>query len=372
MMTPIIVSLNDDDLDGDVDSDDYADIIVITYGSSNGVVRAVSGLDGTELWNVSGNHQYTSTPAAADIDHDGIAEIIVPSSSGVIVYEHDGTLKFTSASASGHFNGTSDSAAVADLDADGEPEIILGRAIFDNQGQLVGSGQHGTGVAIANVGSSSVIADLDVDGYQEVVVGNAVYQKDGTALCYNGENDGYPAVADFDGDMEGEVVVSSGNGEIRLQDGDCSVIWRGFIPGATQSYYGGPPTIADYDGDLEPEIGVAANNSYTVFDTDGTILWQMPTQDISSGNTGSAVFDFEGDGIAEAIYGDEIRLWGFNGPDGAVKLESMDHSSNTWTEYCTIADIDNDDHAEIIIPNNNTGVGSVTGITVIEDADDSW
>ncbi len=42
--------------------------------------------------------------------------------------------------------------------------------------------------------------------------------------------------------------------------------------------------------------------------------WQATTNDASSGNTGSAVFDFEGDGIAEAVYADETRLWSFAGP----------------------------------------------------------
>ncbi|MEC7988023.1 MAG: hypothetical protein VX278_22840, partial [Myxococcota bacterium] len=106
--------------------------------------------------------------------------------------------------------------------------------------------------------------------------------------------------------------------------------------------------------------------------TNGSILWQQTTQDQSSGNTGSAVFDFEGDGIAEAIYPDERTVWGFNGPDGAVKLSFTGHSSNTWTEYSVIADIDNDDHAEIIITHNDTSGGTYNGITVIEDADDSW
>ena len=118
---------------------------------------------------------------------------------------------------------------------------------------------------------------------------------------------------------------------------------------------------------------LSCNSSYTVFDTDGIVLWQQTTQDYSSGNTGSAVFDFEGDGIAEAIYPDELHLWAFNGPDGAVKLNSPEHSSNTWTEYAVIADLDNDNHAEIIVPNNDTVSGGFyTGITVLTDADNSW
>jgi hypothetical protein len=57
----------------------------------------------------------------------------------------------------------------------------------------------------------------------------------------------------------------------------------------------GPPTIADYDGDGAPEVGVAGGAAYVVFDGDGALLWQMPTQDLSSSVTGSSVFDFNGD-----------------------------------------------------------------------------
>jgi hypothetical protein len=213
---------------------------------------------------------------------------------------------------------------------------------------------------------------MNLDGKQEVVVGNAMYRMDGAPLCTNSSLDGYPAVGNFDSDPEGEFVVVSQGGQVRLHDTDCQLIWSTTIPGASGYGFGGPPTIADYDGDLEPEIGVAANSSYTVFDTDGQTLWQKPTQDATSGNTGSSVFDFEGDGYAEAIYADETRLWVFSGISGEVKLESSDHASNTWTEYPVVADVDGDNHAEIIMTNNNTGGIPITGITVIEDVDDSW
>ena len=376
MMTPIVISLNDDNGDGAVNQDDYADILVITFSGGggaydSGVLRAISGVDGSELWSVSGGHQITGTPAAADIDNDGLPEVVAPGQGELRVYENDGPFKWALGGLGGYTDTISDAPAIADLDADGQPEIVFGSAIISNAGILVGAGGYGIGKPRSNVGATPSVADIDLDGIQEVIVGNAYYAPDGSAKCTNGLLDGYTAVADFDADMEAEVVVSSGAGEIRLQDTDCAVIWTAYIPGSLQDYYGGPPTVADYDGDGLPEVGVAAANSYTVFDTDGSMLWQAATQDGSSGNTGSSVFDFEGDGIAEAIYPDESTVWAFNGPDGAVKLSFGGHSSGTWTEYSTIADIDNDNHAEIIVTHNNV-LGGQTGVTVLEDADDSW
>ena len=46
------------------------------------------------------------------------------------------------------------------------------------------------------------------------------------------------------------------------------------------------------------------------------LLWQQVTNDSSSGNTGSTVFDFEGDGPVEAVYADEYHLHIYRGADG--------------------------------------------------------
>jgi hypothetical protein len=254
------------------------------------------------------------------------------------------------------------------MDGDGNPEIIVGKAILDNHGRIVGRGAHGMGgVDGNNVGTTSFAVDIDGDGQQEVVTGNALYQRDGTSIWYNGQSDGYVAVGNFDADPKGEIVVSSG-GRIRLEDDNGSVICSSPIPGAGSAYYGGPPTVADFDGDGEPEFAAAAGSRYTVFETDCSIKWQATTQDASSGNTGSSVFDFEGDGVAEAVYADETKLWVFAGPDGSVKLESSEHTNATWLEYPAIADVDGDGQAEIVVANTS----GYYGVTVFGDADSSW
>ena len=365
MMMPAVASLTDDNGDGLYNEDDMPDIIVVTYGST-GTLRAVSGDGSHEIFNVTGQGlQGQGAVAVGDIDNDGIVEIIACTSSTVKAFEHDGTLKWTSASVSGLIYGTSDMPSIADMNGDGNPEIIVGAAILDNNGNIIGRGAYGRG-STANVGTSAFAVDIDADGTQEVVVGNALYRMDGSAIWANGEADGYVAVADFDADGMGEIVVMR-DGTVRLQDGDGTVLWRATVSSAS-TYYGGPPTVADFDGDGAPEVGVAGRSNYTVFDTDGTKLWERTTQDASSGNTGSAVFDFEGDGVADVVYADETRLWVFDGVSGAVKLESTEHGNATWTEYSIIADVDADGQAEIVVPNT----GSHLGFYVFGDADNSW
>lgn len=378
MMTPIIVPLTDDDGDGDIDADDTPDIVLVTYPSTSwtsaGVLRALHGDGSGEIFNTTGSGiAGCSGLAGGDLDGDGLVELVGITTSGqVIAFEHDGTLAWKSATYSGAFNTYSAMPAISDMDADGQPEIVVGALILNADGTLRGEGAWGSGGA-SSYGSSSFAVDLDRDGVQEVVTGNALYDPDGNTIWTNGLSDGYVAVADFDGDTWGDVVVVS-SAQVRLQDAFGTVVWKSAIPKAT-SGYGGPPTIADFDGDGEPEVGVAANSTYTVFDTDGALLWQATSQDSSSGVTGSAVFDFEGDGVAEAIYPDELTVWGFNGPDGSVKLSASGHSSWTVNEYAPIVDVDNDGEAEIVVVHSlhpSYASSAVYGVTVYGDADHTW
>lgn len=376
MSAPIVVHVDDDNGDGVVGGEgDVPEVALVTYNESNyssgGVIRVVSGADGSEVLSITdAGVQGTGGLAAADIDGDGYIEFVSLTPDRVKAFEHDGSLKWTSASISGSIYSISDVPSITDMDGDGDPEIIAGSAILDASGSILGKGSHGRAGVSSNVGTTSFAADIDGDGQLEVVVGNALYRKDGSTIWYNGQSDGYPAVADFDHDGEGEIVVS-GNGQLRMQESDGTVQWTESIPGAGSSYYGGPPTIADFDGDGDPEIGVAAGSRYSVFEADGSILWQNTTDDASSGNTGSAVYDFEGDGVAEVVYADQTRLWVYNGADGSVKLESTQHNSGTWLEYPVIADVDADGHAEIVVT-HNAQYGSLTGVSVFGDADDSW
>jgi hypothetical protein len=83
------------------------------------------------------------------------------------------------------------------------------------------------------------------------------------------------------------------------------------------------------------------------------VLWKMPSHDLSSSQTGSTVFDFEGDGKAEVIYADECFLWVFDGANnGQVKFVAS-HSSFTADEASLVADVDGDGHAEIIMVSNS-------------------
>lgn len=71
------------------------------------------------------------------------------------------------------------------------------------------------------------------------------------------------------------------------------------------------------------------------------------------------------------VYADENDLWVFAGADGAIKMREAYHSSATCSENPTIADVDNDGHAEIIYTSSAYSE-NVRGVTVVGDQNNSW
>ncbi|TBW58858.1 tandem-95 repeat protein [Marinobacter halodurans] len=367
MHAPIAVPLKDTNGDGKVDSRDDIAIIFQTFYSSRynnpGYLRAIWAKSGEHIWtSASASILPVSSPAAADIDGDGEIEIVTGrAGGGIIAFSSSGKVKWQSSSRlSVRWGGPS----IADLDGDSVPEIIVGNTVFDNTGQVLWQGSGATGGN--GVGPLSFAADINNDGYQEVVAGATVYSHDGQRLFSKG--DGFAAVGNLIGDESPEIAVVN-RGYVSLYRNDGSTIWSGkSIPGGG---VGGPPTLADMTGDGIPEIGVAGANAYVVFDAEGKIVWQSPTRDRSSNKTGSSVFDFNGDGRAEVVYGDEQYFRVYDGPTGNIVYE-IRNTSGTTHELPVVADVDNDGHAEVVVIANNYSGGSFAGIRVFEDANDSW
>lgn len=372
----------------DLDGDDKPEIIAnitagILPGKNKGVITVYHGHTGKLAWEADAQLGYASALAVGDLDVDGVPEIVgvkeIKNSTigkgeyAVVCYDNEGTLLWESE----HFEGDdfdyATSPILADLDADGDPEIVAGRVILRSDGTTRGIGEWGRGSwgtiklggATLDEAAVPAVADLDLDGQQEVIVGNAMYDADGNTLWHDpGQADGMIGIANLDNDDAGEFVVSSFN-TVRAVDTDGTLLWG---PKTIETAnIVSPPAIADLDRDGRVDVVVAGGNVLRAYKWNGDVLWDVQVEDMS-GASGASIFDFEGDGYVEVVYMDEIQVIAVDGETGAIKFWSDQHGSDTMMDYPVIADVDADGHAEVIVAHANWG----NAFSVYEDAADSW
>lgn len=387
MMAPVVGRIVDTNGDGRIDERDIPSVVFTTFavaGTYNreGVIRVVNGATGVEqlaIRDTSAEVSGVGNLALADLDSDGKPEIIaLKLDGGLVVFRNNGTKWWTTPPLHPWLSGSSWGAPfVADLDGDGKPEVVFGRYVhsFDGVRKWVAATSYIGGHLYIGypIGPITLAADLDLNGTQSLIVGPSAHASDGRLLWSNSSvPDGFAAVGNFNADPYPEIVIV-GAGKVSLLDHTGKLLWQVSQPG---SQFGGPPTIADVDGDGVPEIGVANATRYTVFRADGSVLWSVNSQDASSYTTGSTVFDFDGDGRAEVLYGDEISIRAFAGPQGAV-VWSIPNNTGTTHEYPLVVDLDNDGHADMVtIANDYARMPNSTilvhGVRVFQDENNSW
>jgi hypothetical protein len=393
--------------------------VVGGYTEDQGVIRILRGNDCTLEANLGGGQSgydaylVSSSPVAiGDLDADGVPEIVAYAADGKLVAftKKAGSwgVLWTSADAIGTPCASARCAlgwagpSIHDLDDDGVPEVIREATVVDGATGATKGGPP-AGYSSYSVGLNPVLANLDQDPAIELTNGQFVWEwtsggwvQESFFPGAGSSAPGFAAVADFGAYGAGVpatnpeiVVVRGGSVLIHAIDGEI-VLGPVAVPAPpTGNPGGGAPTVADYDGDGLPEVGVAGRAFLTVYDIDCTdaprpggtcsagnacddfdgvpgpcpsgMLWSRRTQDISSNITGSSVFDFEDDGKAEVVYGDECFVRVYRGTDGEV-LFSQYRSSCTWYENPIVADADGDFRADLINPSNLACSDGVNGM----------
>jgi hypothetical protein len=319
-----------------------------------------------------------ATPAIGDIDGDGLVDIVSITRESdwhigyLIAFEHDGRVKWMGdmVSAPSSIVGIDlSNIALADMNNDGEVEILVGQSLYDHLGHLLW-----TAPGPSLKWAAPTAADLDGNGDLEMVLGHAAYRYDGSEYYLNAQvSPGFPQVADMDGDGLPEILITGTEGLSMLaHDGTPIFInkapsFQG-VPGP--SYLLWPSAVADLDGDGLPELISPTSSAVTAVTVDGSVRWSAPSDD-RSGLSGLTAFDFFGDGTSEVLYGDEHKFYVF-GSDGKV-LFSEPHPSNTALEYPVVADVDNDGSAEfIVVTDVGLDVPRAPAVQVFRDKQDRW
>jgi hypothetical protein len=349
----------------------------VAYPSLGGISAALLA----EVWSYTTDNVIGPGSASlADIDGDGELEVLIgtanfASTGGLYALESDGSYKWKYQT--GDY-GTYDTPNIADVDGDGRMEI----AFVSYAGKIVLLEDDGTAkwvVDKASAGTRSLLADLEGDGSIEVVAGAAskiwCLDANGVELWNRAYTVGTSiAFADVDGDGGSELVFSAiGTGTVVALNADGSTQWVS-SPAATQDYQVSLAIVNDISGDGKPDVIVGCRDKYVYAysGADGSRLWSYATV----GRVfGIAVGDIEGDGneeiVATATKGDGIESYVYLlDKSGSLLLSHNVIGAKYYSTAPTpaIVDIDKDGVLDVVVASQNKNFYALSGI----DGSELW
>ena len=219
--------------------------------------------------------------------------------------------------------------------------------------------------------NTTAVVDYNQDGYLDVLMSGAVDRHDGPAAVFFWDVHNQTSKAFLVTRPASTIDTTPNNYRNLYKDassGDCDdgddCHW---IRGV------GSINVANIDSDSDLECTFMSGSSLYAIDVNMQPEWTQnffvdPSDaaygtpvngnhvdfwESTSGITGTAVFDFDGDGASEVIYRDQVDLYVVDGESGRVLNSQYTNltkcSSNTAYEYPIIADVDGDGETEIVV-----------------------
>jgi len=325
----------------------------------------------------------SSAPTVGDVDNDGVDEIVFGTLDGKVwVVEADGSVLWT---ADTTIEGQSSPSAVgsapvvADLDNDGDVEIVVGVGTLqvpNQQGGIVALDHNGNRIwSQQGFDTFNMWTGGAPDGYRE-----GVYSS--------------PAVGDVDGDGFLDIVFGGWDNHIWALDRNGQPL-AGF-PFVHYDTTWGSPSLFDVDGDGRDEIFVGGDASigpglpgstleggrFRVLDwNNGTITERYPARERNDiFQSSSVIGDINNDGRMEVVVGGSVgfysaaparQVWAFHADDGSMLPGFPVQLSGRVFSTPALGDVDGDGQVEIVVNTMNefpAGSAGVSGrIVVIEN-----
>lgn len=244
--------------------------------------------------------------------------------------------------------------AVADLDGDGQEEIIAADskgnlAVITGGGQLVWKAQVPGGV---EADSCPAATDLDGDGRLEILAGDvsgvlSCFSHDG-GLRWQFAGDGSqmgPVLAADLYDIPGkEIIVTSHDRHVYALDSGGAWLWDCYFE--NDLFPNSTPILADVEGDAVPElyIGGGLHHFYRIDLRDGRVA--LAENVYLHVNNAIAAADLDGDGADEVVFGNKGGAVACYGKEGFRWRQSFP-SSSLYAAPVFI-DVDGDSTLEVI------------------------
>lgn len=352
-------------------------------------------LAGTSL---APNLSFTDHITAADLNGDGLQELLVGYGSTVQVFQHDGSpLPGWPQTVDPGNNGgifIQRGPAAGDLTGDGRPEIVATSNygvffVWSADGTLLPGWPKTLGVGQ----NAQSIDDINGDGLNEIIGTNWPSVGSGTVVQVVDRDGNYlpgwprtlgidpvflsPAsIGDVDGDGQKEIAVVETSGSRNLYlfgpDGTDRPGWPKAInpPVSPNIRYASYPAMGDLDGDGDLEIVIGSvDGKVYAFHGDGTAVAGWPQTTQAAVVTSPVIGDITGDGRPEVIAGLEslpdnsnyLYAWRTDGtllPGWPVVVHQGGVSNQDWAWGVSgpaLADVDGDGLADVIV---SSGVSS--------------